>query len=468
MEITRLRIVNFKGLRSVDIPTSRFVCLIGQNNAGKSSLLQALLLFIDGKKAEPEMYFDPSNPITITVRLESISDEDLSHITNLEHKSRLSEILIDRSLILVRRYETNGTSRLRWLARVPLEERFKPDSIDALLQGKKPGAPFAAELAISFPELVDKVGAKTNQTQARALVDELASQIPDISKCDCEMDLPSGIDNSVRPLLPEPIYIPAVKDLADEIATKDSASFGKLLSILLNQVTPQLEGVEETFRVLRRSLNRVKEDDGSYSDSRLDAVRNIESLVQSHIRENFPRVELDIRIPPPEIKAVLSSAQIWINDGVLGLADTKGDGLKRSITFAILRSYVELRRTQKLKDSINQASANYLFLFEEPELYLHPNAQKTLFDALSEISKVNHVFVSTHSPLFFSAEATGTFVKLAKRSDSTVAAKPFSVALSVDLGDLDNKSRFQIISYETNNIAFFQIRLSCWKATQTS
>jgi putative ATP-dependent endonuclease of the OLD family len=455
MELTRLEIKNFKGLRSVEIPASRFVCLIGHNNAGKSSLLQALLLFVDGKKTEPSMYFDPNSPITITVRLESINDEDLAHIVNEEHRKRFSEILVNGAIRLLRRFETNGTNRLRWISRVPIEERFKPEGIDSLLQGKKPGATFAEEFAKIYPELADKVSSKTNQTQARALIDQLVGDIEDAFKCDSEMDLPSGIDNSVRPLLPEPIYIPAVKDLADEIATKESASFGKLLSILLNQIGPQLEGVEETFKLLRRSLNRVKEADGRITDSRLDAVRSIETLVQGHVRENFPKVELDIRIPPPEIKTVLSSAQIWIDDGVPGLIDSKGDGLKRSVTFAILRSFVELRRIQKLKEVKVQASTNYLFLFEEPELYLHPNAQKSLFDALSEIAKSNHVFVSTHSPLFFSPSATGTFVKLAKKSDANVAPKPFSEAVSIDLSNLDNKSRFQIISYETNNIAFF-------------
>src|SRR5579864_9566764 len=98
MEITWLEIKNFKGLRSVAIPASRFVCLIGHNNAGKSSLLQALLLFVDGKKTEPGMYFDPTSPITIAVRLELITDEDLAHIVNEEHRKRFSEILTNRSI----------------------------------------------------------------------------------------------------------------------------------------------------------------------------------------------------------------------------------------------------------------------------------------------------------------------------------------------------------------------------------
>jgi len=455
MQLDQFSVKNFKGLRDISVPVSRFVCLIGENNAGKSSFLQALLLFVEGRKLEPSMYFDPGLPILISVRFKDISESDLALITNDEHRDRFRKILVAGSVTLVRRYESPGTSRLRWVARVPDESRFSEEFIDSLLRSKKPSASFADELRTAFPEIDADVNPKTNQTQARSLIDDLANTIPDAQKVDRETDLPAGFDNTVRPLLPEPIYISAVKDFGDEIATKDSASFGKLLGILLSQVEPALKAAEDTFRFLRTNLNRIVQPDGSISDTRLEAVRNIETLVQAHVRENFPRVELDIRIPPPEIKTVLSGAEIWVNDGVGGLIDTKGDGLKRTVTFSILRTYVELRRLQKPSAASPIAQGNYLFLFEEPELYLHPSAQRILFDALSEISITNHVFVSTHSPLFFASDATGTFIKLAKTFDAEISLKPFARALPVDLSSLDNKSRFQIISYETNNTAFF-------------
>ena len=455
MVLKSLSITNFKGLRGINVPASRFVCVIGANNAGKSTLLRALLLFVQGDKITPDMYFDRNSPVTISLRIESITEQDLLRIPNEEHRKRFGEILSGHAVTLVRRYDTSGASRLRRIARVPTDTRFEELSLDSLISGKKPGTPFAEELAAAFPEIADKFSPKTNQTQARALISQLADEIPDDRKCDAEMDLPSGIDNSIKPFLPEPIYIPAVKDLADEIATKDSASFGKLLGILLAQIEPDLKQEEETFKHLRRMLNRTIQDDGSALDQRLEAVRNIETLVQQHVRENFANVEIELRIPPPEIKAILSSAEIWVNDGVIGAVGTKGDGLKRTVTLAILRSYVELRRIQKTSGGSAAPATNNLLLFEEPELYLHPTAQRILFDALSEIAETNHVFVSTHSPLFFGGDATKTFIKLVKKYDATIAQKPFAQGMFVDLSDLNDRNRFQIISYETNNSAFF-------------
>ena len=66
MRLTEISIENFKGLFDVSTPLSQFVCLIGENNTGKSSILQALLLFIDGRKLSKDMYFDPGHYFSYT------------------------------------------------------------------------------------------------------------------------------------------------------------------------------------------------------------------------------------------------------------------------------------------------------------------------------------------------------------------------------------------------------------------
>lgn len=450
MRLTSVEVRNFKALVDVKIPLSRFVCIIGENNAGKSSVMLALLKFIEGGKLDSSYFFDPQKEISIAVQLEDISPDDLSLITNPEHYSRFKAILVNGSITLVRRVAVDGTSRLRWIARVPNDKRFDEAELDNFLGGKRPGVAFASELEQRFPELKGQVDAKTNQTKARALIEDIAAGLPDDQKHSMESDLPSGIDNSVRPLLPDPIYIPGVKDLADDVKTKDSASFGRLLSILLNAITPELTQAEEAFGFLKKSLNRVVDENGNITDNRLEAVRQIESTVENYVQQNFPKVRLDVRIPPPEIKTILSSAEVWANDGVNGHIGTKGDGLKRAVTFAILRAYVELK-----SKGAKSSQASYLFLFEEPELFLHPVAQRALFDSLGEISSSNHVLVTTHSPLFFQPSATSTFIKMLKRTDGKKAATPYSDALAIDVTDLDTKTQFQLITFETTNAAFF-------------
>jgi len=102
MKMTRLRIENYKGLREIDIPLSRFVCLIGGNNTGKSSVLQALSLFFSGSSLPRTHYFDAEKPIRVEVLCNDITDGDINRLAE-EHRARIKGIVKDGALTLYSR-----------------------------------------------------------------------------------------------------------------------------------------------------------------------------------------------------------------------------------------------------------------------------------------------------------------------------------------------------------------------------
>lgn len=462
MLLSNLHVKNYRGLRDVEILMSRFGCLIGENNAGKPSTLQALSLLKDtklnreGASLSRANFFDESREIRITLTLDEVTDADLARLAP-EHRQKVGPLLRERSITLVRTFDTDGKGRLKYLAKVPREERFSLEKIDELMKGQRPGNPFATKVAAIFPELSGNVTAAMNRDEVRAAIQTFADSFPDEQKQTLDMPLPTGIDQSVVALLPEILYIPAVKDLGDDVKTTQSTPFGKILGILLEAIEPILTAEKKIFEELNSKLNRIRREDGTIQDSRLDQIRLIEATVERYVRESFSNVAIEISIPPPELRTVLSNAEIFANDGVRGPIDKKGDGLRRAIVFSILRSFVELQRSGALNASAGAGltAPQYLLLFEEPELYLHPKAQEILFDALSVFSQQHHVLVTTHSPMFFGPEATATFVKLRKKSDSSIAAKPFTCAYPIDLLEITAKDQFQLICYEHNNIAFF-------------
>lgn len=456
MLLSKLHVNNYRGLRDVEIPMSRFGCLIGENNSGKSSTLQAISLLRSGAALTRTNFFDDTQEIRIALTLTGITDNDLARLAE-EHRAKIAALLRDSSITLVRIYTTDGKSKLKYVAMMPKEQRFLSANIDLLVKGKKPGKPFVTEVIAAFPELSSKVLASMNQSDVRAAIQSLADSLPDDQKQTADVTLPTGIDESVVALLPEILYIPAVKDLADEVKTTQSTPFGKILGILLKAIEPKLADAEELFEQLNTKMNRVRRADGSIQDDRLEEVKLIESTVEKYVRESFASVRIEIDIPPPELKAVLSGAHIFADDGVRGPIETKGDGLRRAIVFSILRSFVELERSGALAETeADPATADrYMLLFEEPELYLHPKAQDILFQALSLFARLHHVLVTTHSPMFFGPEATATFVKLRKVSEPEVTTKPFTRVYPIDLQDMKAKDQFQIICYENNNIAFF-------------
>jgi hypothetical protein len=456
MKITHLHIENYKGLREIDIPMSRVACLIGENNAGKSSVLQALSLFFSGSTLPKTHWFDADKPIRIEVLFGDITDADINRLAE-EHRTKIKAIVRDGALTLVRVYGQDGRSTLKYRNLLPREERFSDDKITELVKGQKASNAFADAVKVGFPELNDVVTPTMNQGEIKARIQELADSLPDDQKAPADVDLPTGIDRSISAMLPEPIYIPAVKDLRDDVKASESTPFGKVLGILLKAIEPHLAEEKTRFEHLNKKLNRVIQPDGTEKDERLVPVKTIEETVERFVQDSFKAVKVRITIPPPELKTVLSSALIYANDGVDGLIDSKGDGLRRAIVFAILRSYVELSKTGLIPGETPQATTDprYLLLFEEPELYLHPNAQQVLFDALGTVSHKHPVVVTTHSPVFFGPQSTTTFIKMRKQTDAAVAPKPFAAAHPIELGDTNARDQFQIICYEHNNIAFF-------------
>ena len=469
MKLTELSITNYRALRDVAVPLSRFGCLIGENNSGKSTFLQALSLFFSGSRLAPSDFFDESQSIRIAVTFEDITDADLARLAE-EHRTRVAGIVKDGRLTLVRSYGTDGRSSLLYNTLAPDDARFSPDSLADLMTRQRAGQAFVTKVVEAFPELDGIVDTTMNQEAMKQKIQELADRLPDGQKTAADQALPTGIAESIEPMLPDPIYIPAVKDLADDIKTTQSAPFGKILSILLQAVEPKLPDAKELFAELNAKLNRVQQPDGTVLDDRLGEVKLIEATIEKYVQESFSDVALRISIPPPELKTVFSSARIYADDGVDGLIDTKGDGLRRALVFSILRSYVELK-AQLTPDTpadreaepapapaepqVEPAPASYLLLFEEPELFLHPKAQHILFDALRVFAKEHHVLVTTHSPMFFGSGATETFVKLRKVTDAAVAPRPFTQVQPIDLADMTAKDQFQIICFENNNAAFF-------------
>lgn len=468
MKISMVKIKNYRGIKDDEFEASKFVCIIGENNAGKSTTLLAISIFFSGTTLKESDFYNAQEPIYIELTFSEIVEGDLKRLT-IEHRERISGIIASDQLTLTRvYYPNNGKIEILCNRYAPKDNRFDKDTISGMLKGKK-GKEIEKSISLLFPEYANDFLGIITQAAVNTKIEEIISKL---SPDDLELrlaPLPTGIDASIKYFLPEPIYIAAVKDLSDEVKAKDSSSFGKLLGILLKTLekSKDLEEILGSFNQLNGLLNRIDSDTGILDD-RIDLLKSIESLISGYLQENFPKTNIELEIPKPELKQLFSNTRIIIDDGVRGFVDTKGDGLKRSVTFALLRSYVEHSKNQKAKKIIaSEEEENqeeileqpYIFLFEEPELFLHPTAQLVLFEALEKLTQIgNQVFVTTHSPLFFSPRATGTFIKITKQYIQGI--KPFGKLTTINLlSEMDAKDAFQIICYENNTAAFFSSKI---------
>jgi len=452
MRISKIHIENFRGLKEIDLTPSQMNCIIGENNAGKSTALLAINLFLNGTKISESDYYDKSKEIFIDITFSDLNENDLNKISDEENRSRIQNIIENNTISFRRKYKLDFTSDLLCYKKVPIDTIYHANWIVNELKGKKP-AEIKALMRDTYQLPPDIAGSISTQTGAKEKIEELIENLPEDKFQYGWENLPTGFSNTVTPMFPEPIYIPAVKDFSDEIKTKESTSFGKLIKILFKQIeqSPEFLDIKNSFEKLNKMLNRqlIKDEDGTEStlDERLPSLKLLETEIEKVFQESFSQIKLELEIPNPEVKQIFNSTQILIDDGIKTTIDYKGDGVKRTLVFSILRTYVE-----KL-NSDNQ-NTDYIFLFEEPELYLHPNGQRILYNVLEKLSLKDQVFVTTHSPNFFSATAKETcFIKIYKEFSCT---PPSSKAKEINfVQNSSYKDAFQIICYENSTPAFF-------------
>lgn len=85
MQLSRIEIRNFKGLQSVDFEPSSFGCLVGENNAGKSSVLQAIVHALSRQGQLPEtLFYDAALPVVFTLAFSNVGEAHLLRLAE-EH-----------------------------------------------------------------------------------------------------------------------------------------------------------------------------------------------------------------------------------------------------------------------------------------------------------------------------------------------------------------------------------------------
>ena len=162
MYYSRLRVTNFRSIRNADLSLSPFVCAVGHNNSGKSSLLMAMSLFRSGSSLNKSDFYDPDEDIVIEATLEAVTNDAL-RVVGEQHREKLLPFVDGDRLTLVRRYPAGGgKSSLRCFKRMPKDARFTDDRISEVITGS--GKALRESFETEYPELVDQLeaGGKAN------------------------------------------------------------------------------------------------------------------------------------------------------------------------------------------------------------------------------------------------------------------------------------------------------------------
>jgi len=217
----------------------------------------------------------------------------------------------------------------------------------------------------------------------------------------------SGIDAPIKKLF-ELDYIWA--DTSPEKIT----SFGSttICGKLISEITQTFKD-DPLYRTFLEAHDKAFNDEQSGLKGKLSAIS---TKTENVFKEQFGDAKITFHFTAPDSSNFLKNTRIEVNDGVSTFLEEKGDGMQRAIALALLQVYGdELSKTAK-----NGTPKPFYLFIDEPEICLHPQAQKRLLKALKEIAKNQQIFIATHSSYFCDPDLIANIKKFKKLENQTI------------------------------------------------
>ncbi|MDD5142402.1 ATP-dependent endonuclease [Methanoregula sp.] len=400
MRIQKVKIRNYRSICSLEVLCEPEVILLGPNNHGKSNILSAIEFALT-PSAKPQ-------------------DEDLNAFCGEDYEIWVEltfHELSEQEKNTFKKYLRNdGTFLIRKTAKKSQEGKIETEYRGSMLEPEQSWLKeseirnLASRDAINPIPLREYVPAAGRITQD--MVKTAQSQYIEEHRAELIFHENLTTTNFLGPKnigggsLPDFYIIPAVRDLSDETRIKNTTMFGKLLGRTIQEMAerdPQYQQLCNGIEQLVKRLNRSDAD----PQNRPTQMVDLETRLSEELRDWG--VSVEIEVIPPEIEKIFElGTNLSLDDGVKTLAEQKGHGLQRAVIFAIFRAWAKTLRSNTQPDAaVPRASSDSLiFAIEEPELFLHPQAQRKMAQALQEIAVTpqHQVLICSHSSHFVDLE----------------------------------------------------------------
>lgn len=347
-KLTNIEIQNFKSIICFEFELSEYSPLVGYNNAGKSNILEAIKWVLRKSSLKATDFYDTTNPVVITAKIDGITETILENL-NTTHKDKIEPFLDSDSLKIKRTQSVpNATA-----AQIQLEVLNPADG----------------------------------QWQSN----------------------PTGIDNAIKDLFPEPIHIGAMENSEEDVSkSKSGTTIGKLLSEIIGPIEEQYG---DEFRIVLDKLKDALDADGQ---KRATELNEFDQQVSKKLDSFFPDINVKVHVPMPELKEVFTKGTIKVyeNKNTFGTdVSALGHGAQRSIQMTLIRHLADL------KIASQEHTTTTLLLIDEPELYLHPQAIEVLRVSLKTLSSQGYqIIFTTHSPFMITEKDVANTLLIRKNS----------------------------------------------------
>ncbi|MCY4674869.1 MAG: ATP-binding protein [Bacteroidetes bacterium] len=368
MRLRAVTVQNFRAyLKATTMDLANFSTIVGRNDVGKSTLLEALDIFFDNSKPDPgDANINAGGlPTRITCKFDELPPKvvlDAQVTTTLESEYLLNE---DGLLEIVKEYDL-GASK-------PVAKVFA--------HARHPGLEGCSDLL------------KLTNAKLKARAKKLGIALDDVDQR-VNASLRKAIWASFDNLDRRPQDIPL------------SSTDGKAVWTQLHKELPTFA----LFRADRQSRDDDSEITDPFDMAVKDAVKELETevdLIKEKVQKRVGEVvgrtldklhEMDATLAA-ELRPVFKSEPRWASFK-LSLLDQndvpinkRGSGVRRLILLNFFRAEAERRQLESDAPGI-------IYAIEEPESSQHPNNQRMLLTALQRLSEADgtQIIITTHVP----------------------------------------------------------------------
>lgn len=383
--ISEITVNNFRSIVAGQFQFSQYTPLVGYNNAGKTNILSALIWAIRKSSLDEEDFFDPDAPVVITATLSGIVGDVLDSLEEV-HRKKIEPLV------------TDGRFKIRRTQRAP------------------------------------NAAAKDIRLEVLRHTEEGEEQwVPN----------PSGIDQAIKQIFPEPIFIGAMENATEDVGKFGAGTtIGKLIKAIIQPVT-------DTYAApVTEALENVAAKLSADSPEKDATLVSLDVKIQNELKNLFPGLQAKTHIPTPQFEDFLRGATIRIFEEGYGTqsgqdAGSFGHGAQRSIQIALV----------KCLDGVNRAaqaghSRTTLLLIDEPELYLHPQAVEMVRASLRRLAGYGYqVVFSTHSSGMISRHDAANTLLIRRSAATGTRAYPRikdAVSASIDAADHQSQTLFEL------------------------
>ena len=372
MRLIKIKLKNFRCYQSeTTFLIDNLVAIIGKNDIGKSTILEALDAFFNDKVEQSDLANNADNSsIELTCFFENIPDQILLD-TSVPTSPVEEGILNSENELQVKKVFTFAAKKsvaIFLVANYPTDQRLS----NLLSKKNTPLKNYAEELGVDLEGIN-----KTKNPPIRRKIREFIGG----ERALVEFKVDGNVDNednlkaiwsSLKKMLPVYSLFKVDKTLDDKDGDiQDPMKVAINEALALPEIQNLLEQVEE----------KVKEASTAVADKTIEKLKDFDADISERLKSEFSKSPVYNKIFD---LTLLNENNIPLNK--------RGSGIRRLVLLSFFQAQAETRKAEENAPAI-------IYAIEEPETSQHPNHQLMLIHSLIRLSMQPNVQVlfSTHS-----------------------------------------------------------------------